>query len=228
MIKTILLVFIAQLTLAKEVVKVAKSMSDSELKRLKLGNQDIRYQIETADSSDTPWDNPFDDNPDNDDDDCDNPEGCDGEVAEAAETCAIDIMSDSKTEIYMLAYGLIQGLYHSTNYPTETGCTRCVDFALPLANMQAGMVRLINFFALYVNKATYEDIPDFSGRLIMLFDAFIVFWNPSIHMSYFVHSETAMVLWKQLMGTVSTDFEGVFLNNVQMNFSSIYFLWQGL
>ena len=38
MIKTILLVFIAQLALAKEVVKVAKSMSDSELKRLKLGN----------------------------------------------------------------------------------------------------------------------------------------------------------------------------------------------
>ena len=107
MIKTILFALIAQLTFAGEVIKVAKSMSDSDLKRLKLGHEGIVYQIETADSSDTPWDNPFDDNPDNDDDDCDNPEGCDGEVAEAAETCAIDIMSDSKTEVYMLAYALI-------------------------------------------------------------------------------------------------------------------------
>ena len=43
-------------------------------------------------------------------------------------------MSDSKTEVYMLAYGFIQGFYHSENYPVKTGCTRCAEFALPLAN----------------------------------------------------------------------------------------------
>ena len=128
----------------------------------------------------------------------------------------------------MLAYGFIKGLYHTNNYPTETGCTRCLDFALPLANFQGGMVRLILFFALYVNKATYEDIPDFSGRLIMLFDAFIVFWTPTIHMSYWVNTDTAKTLWMQLMGTVSEDFKGVFRNNVSTNFTSCYLILDSL
>ena len=76
----LLVITFIQLTLAKEVVKIAKSMSDDDLRKLQLGNNNISYQIvkATADSSDTPWDNPFEDNPENDNDTCDNPEGCEG------------------------------------------------------------------------------------------------------------------------------------------------------
>ena len=119
-------------------------------------------------------------------------------------------MSDSKTEVYMLAYGFIQGFYHTENYPVKTGCTRCAEFALPLANAQAGFIRLLNFFLLYVKKNSYEDIPDFTGRLIMLYDSYIVFWGAIIHLHYWIQSDTAKVLWKMLIATTSEDFKGVF------------------
>ena len=118
-------------------MRLKSSLPDEDLLRLRLDDPKVHYQVlqSQVDSSDTPWDNPFDDNPDNDDDTCANPEGCDGGGPEAAkETCSVDLMSDSKTEVYMLAYGFIQGFYHSENYPVKTGCTRCAEFALPLAN----------------------------------------------------------------------------------------------
>ena len=126
--KLIILVTLIQLGLAKDVIKVGAALSDKSLLDLKLENNSIKYVVvkETADSSDTPWDNPFDDNPDNDNDTCSNPEGCDGGgPEEMKETCTIDLATDSKTEVYMLAFGFIQGLYSTENYPTETGCIRC-------------------------------------------------------------------------------------------------------
>ena len=133
----IILVILIKLGLARDVIKVGATMSDESLLNLKLENNNIQYVVvkATADSSDTPWDNPFDDNPENDNDTCSNPEGCDGGgPAELKESCTIDLASDSKTEVYMLAFGFIQGLYSTEYYPTETGCERCRDFALPVAN----------------------------------------------------------------------------------------------
>ena len=119
------------LGLAKHVIKVGATISDESLLNLKLENNEIKYVVvkqgsdDTTDD-DTPWDNPFDDNPDNDNDTCFNPEGCDGgKPAESKETCTIDLRTDSKTEVYMLAFGFIQGLYDTEYYPTETGCVRC-------------------------------------------------------------------------------------------------------
>ena len=109
---------------------MSKSIIDKDLIKLQ---QDA--ELDDFSCTAEPWDNPFEDNPDNDDDTCQNPEGCDdGGPEEASEACYIDVLSDSKTEVYMLAFGFIEGLYHTENYPIETGCTRCRDFAFPLAN----------------------------------------------------------------------------------------------
>ncbi len=41
-----------------------------------------------------------------------------------------------------MTYGLIQGLYSSENYPTDTGCLHCRAIAVPVANLHHSIVNI--------------------------------------------------------------------------------------
>ena len=64
---------------------------------------------------------------------------------------------------------------------------------------------------------SYEDIPDFSGRLVALFNAYIVFWAASIHLAFWVQEDTTKIIWKMLIGTTQEEFRGLFRKNFVEN-----------
>ena len=43
--------------------------------------------------------------------------------------CPLSLKNDNRTNLYMVLYGYIQGLYPSEFYPNEAGCTRCQNTA---------------------------------------------------------------------------------------------------
>ena len=60
------------------------------------------------------------------------------EVAEEVETvlegsCPVSLATDTRTNLYFLTFGYIQGLYPSLYYPQRDGCARCELVALPFS-----------------------------------------------------------------------------------------------
>ena len=57
--------------------------------------------------------------------------------------CPVSLAFDSRTNLYLLLYGYMQGLYASEFYP-DLGCTRCKNTALPFSQMFGAMANILS------------------------------------------------------------------------------------
>ena len=70
--------------------------------------------------------------------------------------CRIKLLEDSRTNIYMLLYGFIQGLYDTDDYP-KTGCKRCEKLARPFSEMVFGLGNVLNMFNDLISDNNFAD-----------------------------------------------------------------------
>jgi hypothetical protein len=70
-----------------------------------------------------------------------------------------------------VAFGYIQGLYRSENYPKDKPCSKCKAFALPIANMQYGGSLIIKLAGELFAGGNFENIGA-SKRMKKLYKAY--------------------------------------------------------
>lgn len=133
-----------------------------------------------------------------------------------AGVCPIYFDRDSRTNLYLLIYGFMQGLYHSDNYPTQMGCTRCRDVALPFANMQRGLAQVLEFFSDLLSDNAFGEMsgPD---QLMMLYDSFLIFHQFGANFSALINNNSIVVMYNQFLATFDTDYVGALRNNFLKN-----------
>ena len=59
--------------------------------------------------------------------------------------CNISLAYDSRTNVYLIIYGYMQGLYATEYYPAN-GCWRCKETALPFSQMVHAMSNILALF----------------------------------------------------------------------------------
>ena len=104
--------------------------------------------------------------------------------------CKIALLGDSRTDLYMLLYGYIQGLYRSENYPTK--CKRCDAVALPFSQMVHGLGNVLNLFTEVISENAFAEYGA-TERLTFLYDSYLVFWDFGINFDRILNDDTIII-----------------------------------
>jgi hypothetical protein len=127
--------------------------------------------------------------------DTESSEDGEGEVEEKkwkiVDPCLFAFDSTLRPTMYSLAYGLIQGLYKSENYPADTGCWRCKEIALPISNFMGVFPDLIELLS---DSVTLDSLGggQVAGteQLMVIYDGFLVFWEIGANLKTLLNAES--------------------------------------
>ena len=106
-------------------------------------------------------------------------------------TCPVSLQVDTRTNLYMLLYGYMQGLYSSENYP-QAGCTRCQNLALPFSQMFYGMSNVLNLFTDLIKGDSFNTMSD-AEQLSFLYSSYLIFWEFGSNFD-FVLNDTSTII----------------------------------
>ena len=139
--------------------------------------------------------------------------------------CNISLAYDSRTNVYLVLYGYMQGLYATEYYP-ETGCTLCKQTALPFSQMLWAISNILTLFKELVGN----DLGSMStfDQLDFLYNSFLAFWEFGINFDYILIGEVAIIQYRQFLNVVSDDFLNVLRTNVLSNLSALNILFTNL
>ena len=132
--------------------------------------------------------------------------------------CPIGLAYDSRTNIYLILYGYMQGLYDSEYYP-DLGCVRCKNTALPFSQMVFAMSNILSLFSSLVGN----DLGSMStfDQLDFLMNAFLAFWEFGVNFDFVLLTDAAIIQYKQFLNLVSDDFLNVLRTNVLSNLGAL-------
>ena len=121
------------------------------------------------------------------------------EEVEDAETptgaCPISLATDTRTNLYMLTYGYIQGLYASEFYPTRDGCDRCELTALPFSQMVYALANVLSLFEELVTDASFAD-QTAAEQLTFLYQSYLVFWDFGSNFDLLLNEGSAKIQYR--------------------------------
>lgn len=136
--------------------------------------------------------------------------------------CPIKLDENIRQTGFLLFYGYIQGMYASEDYPIEEGCSRCMNFALPFANLMGVASDLIATFGNLSGDATASSTG--TEQLMVLIDSFLIFWEFGVNFEYILADDTTGVMWKQFLSTFEFSYYGEMRRGLLGNLYGIVFL----
>ena len=144
---------------------------------------------------------------------------------EEAPKCYISLTEDTRTDLYLILYGYIQGLYSTANYPDP--CKRCQNVALPFSQMVYGLGNVLNLFSEVISDNAFADAGA-TERLQFLYDSYLLFWDFGINFDRILHDDTAIIQYRQFLGLSDPEYYGAVRKNVQNNLLSLLSLYGNL
>lgn len=123
-----------------------------------------------------------------------------------AKTCSVSLLGDTRTDLYLVLYGYIQGLYASENYP-KNGCKRCDAVALPFSQMAYGLGNVLNLFSEVISENAFAEYGA-TERLTFLYDSYLVFWDFGINFDKILNDDTIIIQYRQFLGLTDPEFYG--------------------
>ena len=130
--------------------------------------------------------------------------------------CFLKPLKNDRAQFYQLFFGYIQGLYDSKNYPKDTSCEKCKQFAKPWANMQQGIALILGLAGDLFSNDSFSKMGA-SKRMKKLYVAYQFFWKFVINLDALYNSDVAKALWAQLINTLSEEYAGMLRNNLWSN-----------
>ena len=103
--------------------------------------------------------------------------------------CPLSLQNDNRTNLYMVLYGYIQGLYPSEFYPA-TGCIRCQNTAQPFSQM---IYALFNVLTLFVEFISSTEPQSGTEQLQFLYDSYLVFWDFGSNFDALLNDTSAII-----------------------------------
>ena len=121
------------------------------------------------------------------------------EEVEEAETptgkCPISLATDTRTNLYMLTYGYMQGLYASEFYPSRDGCDRCELAALPFSQMVYALANVLSLFEELITDAGFAD-QTAAEQLTFLYQSYLVFWDFGSNFDLLLNEGSAKIQYR--------------------------------
>lgn len=140
--------------------------------------------------------------------------------------CPISLKFESRTNVYLVFFGYMQGLYPSEYYP-KTGCKRCEDTALPMSQLIHAMAAVLDLFESVLGENSMDGMSQFE-QLMFLQDSFIAFWEFGINFDQILQSVSSIIMYRQFLNLVDDEIAGFIGYNIQTNLSAILTLVSSL
>lgn len=131
---------------------------------------------------------------------------------ESINVCDLSLARDTRTNLYMLIYGYVQGLYPSENYP-DTGCSRCSRTALPFSQLVYATSNVLSLFEELLN----DDLASQAGtdQLNFLYESYLVFWEFGINFDILLNDDSSKIQYKQFLNVTDDSYTDAIRQNVQ-------------